>query len=627
MEYQERVINLFKNDPALLKGYKKSKLAVTLVEAIEKEIIEFDYTKKLNWQYLFDIFNQLPDLMKGNITLQLELNDKLTYMHNMLRNLIHSKPSNLPDEDNYNLLKQLIEKMENCLLRIYYDSPADYNPDKEEFIEHIVFTAKSLTCLKVACSKYPYIINSFDELGIPLVERVLDAYLMALNNYLSKVNLGPLDDLLYYDEVMKVIFAGKIKIDSYSRERLLTKIKDFVLRQNILSPRHKEKLSFFANNIINTIMETYQEQTIDYLSYKCEIHTKFKEAHMLEANRIYMTNKNIGPASSMRHIISFDCENAKEIDDCLSISLSDGIYHLGVHIANPSAYIDFNSILMDEALRRTTSIYLDQCIPMFPPILSENVMSLNKNANRYVHSYYFDIDATTHELCHFEIKREIVTIYDNLENKDFDRILKRGCNDPILENTVILLNKVAEILKQAYSLNAIYAKVNADDTPQTQGGSVVESAMIYTNLNVAKLFSERELPFIYRSHTVDDCQIQELNDLQNRLKKQKNTSRFINLLNLLKNQYPRAYYTRENKGHFGLGLEYYTHVTSPLRRAADNISNLCIDTFLLSDYTKEDMKRVIALIDEAIETINTKRKTIEYYEEEYALKKILENKQ
>ena len=90
---------------------------------------------------------------------------------------------------------------------------------------------------------------------------------------------------------------------------------------------------------------------------------------------------------------------------------------------------------------------------------------------------------------------------------------------------------------------------------------------------------------------------------------------------MIKNLFPRAYYTRENVGHYGLGIDYYSHVTSPLRRYADNLANRCIKKFVLNDYTEDDIKAYNEYIEMVSEEINKKRRSLDDYEIEMAKRK------
>lgn len=619
MDYKQHIKKLLKKEKYQIMYTNKNKSSVVLVDILEEEITNFSYEDTHDITYIFDLFDVLTILLVNN-AVKTQLSNRFTYIHNMIRGHLHVDPdeNNKSQLSRYRMLKNIMNKMENTMLVIYLDNPVDYDPNKEEFIHYIIFKQKYINFFIKACENFPHIVNSVDKEGLPLVEKVLNEYLKSLDDYLSKENLGPIDDLIYYDKVLKIMFKNdKLKIDDGNKRIMLDKLKKYVSEKQITSNRIKEKLSFFINNISNTIMGIPEPETIEHLSYKYEIHDKFKEAHNLEASCIHLRNQNIGPITTERKIYTFDGEGAKELDDGLSITFEDGIYHLGVHIADPGSYIPNNSILMDEAIRRTTSLYMgDYCIPLYPFILSGDTMSLNVGKNTYCMSYYFDIDALSCELINFRVKNEICRIAGNLTYDYFDESMDKGTEDQEFFETLINLTNVSEILKRVYSEDFVYQSFH-NDKNKSLSRSVVESAMIYTNYNIAKYFDERELPFIYRCHNINDMDINLLNSLQEKLKQKDNNTQIIKEIEMMKNLFPKAFYTSKNSGHYGLGIDYYSHVTSPLRRLADNLANMCIKKFMFSTYTEEDKKRMLELIDEISETINSKRNSVEDYEIQY----------
>ena len=620
MDYKQHIKNLLIKEKHSIMYTNKNKSSVALVDILEDEMLSFDYNATNDITYIFDLFDVLVVMLNSNQGLKQQLSNRFTYIHNAIKTHLHAyqEKNNKQQLSRYRILKNIMHKMENTMLILYLDNPVNYDPNNEEFIYYIIFKQKYINFLVKACEKFPHIVNSVDSNGVPLVEKVLEAYLDSLDIYLSKENLGPIDDLIYYDKVLKVMFSNdKLKIDEGTKKIMLEKVKNFASSKKFTSNRLKEKLSFFINNVSNTIMGYEEPNTLEYLSYKYEIHDKFKEAHNLEASTIYIKNRNIGEATTKRKIYTFDGEGAKELDDGLSIIYEDGIFHLGVHIADPGSYIPENSILMDEAIRRTTSLYMgDYCIPLYPFNLSGDTMSLNKGKTTYCMSYYFDIDALSGDLLNFEVKNEICEIAGNLTYDYFDECVDHGVDDPEFFETLMNLTIVSEILKKVYKEDFVYQSFH-NDKNKSLSRSVVESAMIYTNYNIAKYFDERELPFIYRCHNINDMDINLLSSLQEKLKQKDNNTQMIKEIEMMKNLFPRAFYTSKNSGHYGLGIDYYSHVTSPLRRLADNIANMCIKKFMFQEFTEDDKKRMAELIDEISETINSKRNSVDDYEMQY----------
>lgn len=620
LTYTNHIMNLLLTDKEGLYKTNKFKTAETLVNILNKDITEFKYENDNDLSYLLDIFDILPKLINGEKQLMHSLYDRFTYIHNAISNLLHSAPEDMNEHSSsrFNILKRIIDEMENAMLCIYLDNPVAYDRNKEAFIEYVIFTLKFPNITKNAIEKFPYLVNSINPEGVPLINRVLDHYLDSLEEYLSYENLGHIDDLIYYNKVLKLIMdSNKIKIDDYSIEYMLKKIKEFYESKNYTQNRHKEKLSFFVNDCINILTRNQEPETIDYLNYKYEIHSNFKEAHNLEAKRIYIANKKILTPTTKRKIYTFDGEGAFELDDGLSITYEDGIYHFGVHIADPGSYIDFNNILMDEAIRRTTSLYMEnECIPLFPFILSGDTMSLNVGKQTYCMSYYYDIDERTGKLLNFDIKHEICEITGNLTYNQFDEYLNKGTDDQELFDTLINLSNISGILKGVYHEDPAYYEFSHRGMTESQ--KVIENAMIYNNHQVAKLASTRDVPFIYRCHDIAGVDKNMLNNLQENLKVKDRNSEIIKEINKYKELMARASYSRINTGHHGLGLEYYSHTTSPLRRLADIINIMCIKMFLMNtSYSKDDIKRMIDLIDQMTEQINLKRNSCLDYEIQY----------
>ena len=624
IEDVKRLLLIYKNNPDYREEYydklfsrKRNKLLFAMLDVFEKEISNFSYDGDNDLTFLFSLFELLPDVIKKNQFLQQTTINRFTDIHRTINEVIHVKPTNLNKEQTkrYKLIKNILYKMEDTILKFHYEIPDDYDPTKGEFISYIMFKSKNLNHFNLAIEEFPYIVNMKDNHDYPIVYKVLDNYIEALDKYVSNVNLGPIDDLIYYKKLFsKIMHSPKLALNDEDKEILLNKLKDYIKSKDLSIVRQKEKLSYFTNSIMLTIMGEEEDESLTNINYEYEIHDKFKAAHDIEAKRIYILNKDLEGKRKSRKIYTFDGEGAYELDDGLSIEKRDGIYHLGVHIANPVAYINKNSILYDEAKRRTRSLYCgDECIPMYPFNLSGDLMSLNQGKYRYAISHYFDIDERTGELIKYNIKDEIIKVTANLTYSKFNNDIVHGSDDNRYFETILQLCELAPILSKVYDENSVYQEYHSDNS-RTIATSVVEKCMIYTNYNLAKLFSERELPYIYRCHKINEKEAQEIEDLQSRIKLRSDDKFVLRDLEMLKNLFPRAYYTLNNVGHEGLGTNFYSHVTSPLRRFADNVATECIYKFILGEYTEEDIKEYQEYIEQVAEHINQKRRTLDSYE-------------
>ena len=595
----------------------KNKLLIAMLELFETEINTFSYNDTSDLTYLFTLLDLLPDILRNNKVLQQTTINRFTSIHRDINEIIHIKPNKMTKEQNnrYKLLKNILFKMEDTILKFHYEIPPDYDPTKGEFISYIIFNTKNLNHFANAIEEFPYIVNIKDSKERPLIQKVLSQYIKALDQYVSNVNLGHIDDLIYYKKVFNALMdSPKIAVNDKDKEYMLNMLRNYVKHKELNVVRQKEKLTYFINVITLKIMGEEEDRSLESLNYEYEVHDNFKASHNIEAKRIYILNKDLTGIRKRRKIYTFDGEGAKELDDALSIEKKDGIYHLGVHIADPTTYIDKSSILYDEAERRTRSLYCgDECIPMYPITLSGDLMSLNEGEYRHAMSHYFDIDERTGELIKYNIKNEIIKVAKNCTYKQFNNDIIHGSDDHNYLDTLLLLCEIAPILSKVYDENSVYQEYHSDNS-KTIGTSVVEKCMIYTNYNLARLFAERDLPYMYRCHRIDENVIKEIEDLQSRIKLRSDDKSVLRDLEMIKNIFPKAYYTSKNVGHEGLGTDFYSHVTSPLRRFADNVSTECIYKFILNRYKKDDIKRMKEYIDEVSEEINQKRRTLDAYE-------------
>lgn len=598
----------------------KNKLFRSMLEMFEEDVDNFKYDSNTNILYIFALLDLIPDVIGNNKYLQQTCSYKFTEIHGKLKDIIHSKPENLNKEEtgNYKTIKNILSKLENTIIKLEWDIPQDYDPNKEEFISYIIFNSKNLNILENSVKQFPHIVNTRDEQETPLLFKVLDKYIESLNIYASNPNLGPIDDLIYYKKVIKILLSSeKLSINDEDKKNILIKLQNELKNFKYDVTRQKEKYTYFINSVLMMILGEEETNTISNLNYEYEVHEDFKATHNLEAKRIYILNKNIVQPKQKRHIYSFDGEDAKELDDALSIIHEDGIYHLGVHIANPYKYIGNKSILYDEARKRTRSLYFNNdCIPMYPINLSGDLMSLNEGETRYAMNHLFDIDDRTGELISYKITDDPIKVTKNCTYKQFNEDIQKGSDDEDYYETLLELCDVAPILGRVYDEETTYKEFH-NDNAQTLSTSVVEKCMIYTNYQLAKLFSDKGLPYIYRCHMIDPETTKKIEDMTERMRLRdpnNQNKEYIKNLELIKGIFPRAYYTNKNVGHMGLGTTYYSHVTSPLRRYADNIASECIYKFILGEYTEDDIKAYNEYIQMISEEINAKRRTLDSYE-------------
>lgn len=307
--------------------------------------------------------------------------------------------------------------------------------------------------------------------------------------------------------------------------------------------------------------------------------------------------------------VTIDGEDAKDLDDAITLTKENGIYHLGVHIADVSHYVSEHSPLDQEAYRRGTSVYLvDRVIPMLPHKLSNGICSLNQGCDRLALSCLMDIDekgvVVSHRICETLIRvdrrmsytevKKILTEKDAAAVKEFETLV------PLFERMEALaaLLRAKRFQRGSIDFDFPETKIILDEKGCPQAvlpydrnvaTKIIEEFMLIANETVAEDFFWQEIPFIYRSHEKPDPEkIQRLGtfinnfgysirvgedlhpkELQKLLAKIEGTSEDNLISRLTLRAMKRAQYTTDCVGHFGLAAKYYCHFTSPIRRYPD----------------------------------------------------------
>lgn len=309
-------------------------------------------------------------------------------------------------------------------------------------------------------------------------------------------------------------------------------------------------------------------------------------------------------------MVTIDGEDAKDLDDAVSLTKEGEQYLLGVHIADVTNYVQENSALDWEARERGTSVYLvDRVIPMLPHKLSNGICSLNAGENRLAISCLMTIDkkgeVVSHEIVESVILvdrrmsytsvRKILEDRDETEIKTYEELVpmfelmkelagilrdkrkKRGSIDFDFPESKIILDKQGHPVEiKPYERNV--------------ATKIIEDFMLIANETVAEHFHWMELPFVYRTHDNPDPEkIDKLGtfirnfgysiksrqeeihpkELQKLLAKIEDTPEEALISRLTLRSMKQAKYTIDCTGHFGLACQYYCHFTSPIRRYPD----------------------------------------------------------
>lgn len=308
--------------------------------------------------------------------------------------------------------------------------------------------------------------------------------------------------------------------------------------------------------------------------------------------------------------VTIDGEDAKDLDDAITLKKEGSHYYLGVHIADVSHYVTERSPLDREALKRGTSVYLiDRVIPMLPPKLSNGICSLNEGCDRLALSCLMEIDergvVVGHRIAETVIcvdrRMTYTAVKKILTDQDEQQIQQYQSFVPMFQ----LMEELSKLLrKRRFARGAIdfdfpEAKILLDEKgipvkiipyERNVATKIIEDFMLLANETIAESYFWQEIPFVYRVHENPDEEkmnkfgtfinnfgyslhfsngVIHPKELQKLLDKIEGTASEALISRLMLRSMKQAKYSTESSGHFGLSAPYYCHFTSPIRRYPD----------------------------------------------------------
>ena len=345
-----------------------------------------------------------------------------------------------------------------------------------------------------------------------------------------------------------------------------------------------------------------------------DLPVEFPEKVLNQAERVAkdVTSADMAGRMDIRswRMVTIDGEDAKDLDDAISITKEGENYQLGVHIADVTNYVQERSALDREAYERGTSVYLvDRVIPMLPHALSNGICSLNAGEDRLALSCIMTVnpkgEVIDHKIAetvvHIDQRMSYTSVKKILEDRDPEEMEAYKEFVPMFE----LMAELAKILREKrhrrgsidFDFPESKIMLNADGTPteirpydRNTATKIIEDFMLLANETVAEDYFWQEIPFVYRTHDVpDEEKIQKLctfinnfghsmhvankevrpKEIQKLLAKVDGTPEGDFISRLALRSMKQAKYTPENTGHFGLAAQYYCHFTSPIRRYPD----------------------------------------------------------
>ena len=335
-----------------------------------------------------------------------------------------------------------------------------------------------------------------------------------------------------------------------------------------------------------------------------------------------ITPEEVAKRIDMRGVTTFtiDPRDAKDFDDALSIrKLPDGLWEVGVHIADVTHYVRPESIIEKEAFHRATSVYLvDRTIPMLPEHLSNGICSLRPDEDKLTYSVLFRMNDNA-EVLQYKIAKTVTRSIRRFAYEEAQEIIETGKGD--LKDEVLTLDTLAKKLREqrfakgAIAFDRVEVRFEIDEKgkplsvyfkEQKDSNKLIEEFMLLANRTVATHIGrpgegKKAKTFVYRIH--DTPNIDKLVNFSDFIKrfgyylktngKKADVSKSINRLldnvqgkreqNLIETlairSMAKAIYSTTNVGHYGLAFDYYTHFTSPIRRYPDMLVHRLLEHY------------------------------------------------
>lgn len=368
--------------------------------------------------------------------------------------------------------------------------------------------------------------------------------------------------------------------------------------------------------------------------------------------------------------VTIDGEDAKDLDDAITIKrIKDG-FELGVHIADVTHYVKERSPLDQEALLRGTSVYLiDRVIPMLPHRLSNGICSLNAGTDRFALSCIMTVDKNGKVIDH-RIAETIINVDERMTYTNVKKIIEDHDTEMLERYKALLtmfedMKELQIILKErrrrrgSIDFDFPESKFILDEQGKIKdikpydrniATKIIEEFMLLANETIAEEFHWQEIPFVYRTHEdPDPAKIRTLSEfihnygfnikgrseethpkeIQKLLVDIEGSEQETIISRLALRSMKQAKYTTSSDGHFGLATEFYTHFTSPIRRYPDLQIHRIIKDVINGKMTQRRIEHYEDLLDRvAIASSKLERRAEETEREVTKFKKCeyMENK-
>ena len=624
-DYVSKHGQIISNEDLLLWARRDPNAAINTLFAISTEVIE-SYTGEEKLDRVVKILN-FSLLIMYNLE---NVNRKIASrkVQRLYERIERVKEEHKKKFKNTTLANSELDRVQKLLEEIDQHTKTR-DTKKFDFLNNLITEVKNIDVVDYALKNLPTLIRAKDKNDRTLLHNVII-------RYIESIKTDNDEDIMYYRNLIGFLLTKEETIASEEERKkiiseLLAAIDDMSINKKLLK-KNKYKIEQLKTMIEIVKGDTSSKtKEVNLLATKHDIRINFNEELIAAAklSRESKTGQMTGREVVDDYIITIDEKKAQEIDDGLSCRiLPNGNYLLGVHIASVLGYFPYESDVVQEALKRTRSIYLPKgCqlgdeiggpIPILPFEFSADVGSLIPGESKLARSYFFEIDQEGN-IINERFVKSIVRSSKKASYAEIDSILKKGTSDQQLQETITNLQAVTDILDKKYKSEKLYEQIKeytkdySDLSVKRIGAEkIVYQAMLLTGHRVAEFFATNNYPFIYRVHSVNEDNARKLSSLVDNLIRTYGNEHFERLYQLIDGLYPKGWYATSG-AHSGLKLKHYSHCTSGLRRAADILSELCLTVCYDQEPTEEELEKLRIELEEKIAAINTKEKQIDWF--------------
>ena len=603
----EKLINIFnnyhgQNDKVLncLPQDSEDDIVFVLLDIINNLV------KEDNFVHSFNSLNNMIFYIKDEVVNNEEIDKqrltrKITKILESINTFLREERYDLEKEKEY---KSVCYRLSRSLMKI----PLEENKNTKylDVLWTIITEVKSLDYLDRTLEVLNVENTVFKDSHTIMMELV-SLYVEKIRNLTWQI-----EDVRYYNLVIKQILFNKFwNVSEVEREwciKLLRQEIDFLSR---------DRNNFVKVDFLNDILQSFNfsfdnSKILSDLSRRYNINLEDSDLSVGECS----IDKRFTPrVDAGDYIITIDSSDTKEIDDGVSCEkLEDGSYLLGIHIADIFGYIKIFDQIIDEALTRGETLYLeDLLVYMLPKEFATDKASLLENRARYADSHYFVISKEGEILSDVYMK----TIINNCKRTTYDEVNKllekNKCGNDLFGKTLENLRDVERILEK--KTLKMYRGDNNYSKKNSISNKIVSYIMMLENISMAEYFYENDYPFIYRvceEHEVDE-------DIKKIISEEKMSDELDEVLYSISKEKGKVLYGIDGS-HSELGFIHYCHSTSPLRRFADLWNRYLITMFRCRNINDTKKEELALKTENIVNQLNMILDRHEYFNIEYSKK-------